>query len=159
MTPLLCPNCYPFSVCLIMGATTSDNVTSSLSQFLVEVALTKGELYVRYCLLQHFKRDGDNLLKFVLCANESTIIFRFEPSLVCAAAVCLARHTLGHPPWPEKAAQLSGYKCGDIQPCMVAMWRLMVASAGDEQQAVRDKYSSAKHNQVSTLNPSPALPF
>ena len=72
----------------------SDDTTESLSKYLAELSLVDGDPFLQY-----------------------------EPSLVAAASVCLARHTLGHSSWPESLAQRSNISFADLQPCLKDLHR------------------------------------
>jgi len=108
----------------------SDDTTESLSKYLAELSLVDGDPFLQY-----------------------------EPSLVAAASVCLARHTLGHSSWPESLAQRSNISFADLQPCLKDLHSAYLNADKHAQQAVREKYANAKHHQASTYNPPSALPF
>jgi len=110
--------------------TGSDEATESLSKYLAELTLVDGDPFLQYA-----------------------------PSTIAAAAVCLARHTLGHHAWPESVAERSEISFTSLRSCLQDLHRAYLNASSHQQQAVREKYSNAKHHQVSTLNPPTSLPF
>jgi len=108
----------------------SDESTESLSKYLAELSLVDGDPFLQY-----------------------------GPSIVAAASVCLARHTLGHASWPESLAQKANISFEELEPCLKDLHSAYLNADTHQQQAVREKYANAKHHQASTVNPPPALPF
>ena len=69
---------------------------------------------------------------------------RYSPSLVAAASVALARHTLGSEPWPETVAMSSGIAVAELQECLLALHQVYTMAEDCPQQAIREKYKSSK---------------
>ena len=67
----------------------SDDTTESLSKYLAELTVVDGDPFLQY-----------------------------SPSVVAAASVCLARHTLGHASWPESLALKSDISFTQLEPCL-----------------------------------------
>jgi len=78
---------------------------------------------------------------------------RYTPSLVAAASIALARHTMGTEAWPSDVAESSGISVHDLQECLVALHALYVQAEGSAQQAVREKYKNSKYHAVSDIPP------
>jgi len=78
---------------------------------------------------------------------------RYTPSLVAAASIALARHTMGVEAWPSAVAESSGISVQDLQECLVALHAVYVQAEGSAQQAVREKYKSSKYHAVSDIPP------
>jgi len=108
----------------------SDDTTESLSKYLAELTVVDGDPFLQY-----------------------------SPSVVAAASVCLARHTLGHASWPESLALKSDISFTQLEPCLKDLHKAYLNASTHQQQAVREKYANAKHHQASTLNPPTSLPF
>jgi len=108
----------------------SDESTDALSRYLAELSLVDGDPFLQY-----------------------------SPSLIAAASVCLARHTLGHASWPEALAIKAEISFADLEPCLKDLHKAYLNASTHQQQAVKEKYANAKHHQASTLNPPTSLPF
>jgi len=78
---------------------------------------------------------------------------RYTPSLVAAASIALARHTMGTEAWPSDVAESSGISVPDLQECLVALHAVYVQAEGSAQQAVREKYKNSKYHAVSDIPP------
>merc|ERR1719369_1642590 len=83
----------------------TDEKTQNLAMYLNELSLMSGENFLRY-----------------------------TPSLVAAASLALARHTVG-------------------QECLMALHAVYVQAEGSAQQAIREKYKSSKYHSVSEIPP------
>jgi len=97
----------------------------SLSLYLAELSLVDGENFLRY-----------------------------QPSQVAAAAVALARHTLGSEAWPELLASQAGYQVDDFKDCLLALHSTFSLAESSAQQAIREKYRATKYQAVSDLLPA-----
>jgi len=84
--------------------------------------------------------DGENFLKY-------------KPSLIAAASVALARHTLNVEAWSSIMQTKTGYQLEDLKECFVSLHTCFSKAEGNAQQAVREKYKAAKYFGVSDLNP------
>jgi len=78
---------------------------------------------------------------------------RYTPSLVAAASIALARHTMGVEAWPSNVAEASGISVHELQECLVALHAVYVQAEGSAQQAVREKYKNSKYHAVSDIPP------
>jgi len=108
----------------------SDETTTVLSHYIVELAMTEGEFYVSH-----------------------------TPSMMAASAICVAKHILGFQPWSDELTKLSGYSKQDLQSCVRNLCDLMSASIRSDQQTVREKYCNVKYLQVAHYNPPSHYPF
>jgi len=102
----------------------SDEKTTHLAMYLNELSLMSGENFLRY-----------------------------SPSLVAAASLALARHTLGSEPWPETVAMSSGIAVEELQECLLALHQVYTMAEDCPQQAIREKYKSSKYHSVSEILP------
>jgi len=102
----------------------TDEKTQHLAMYLNELSLMSGENFLRY-----------------------------TPSLVAAASLALARHTVGEEAWPEEVAESSGISLSELQECLLALHAVYVQAEGSAQQAIREKYKSSKYHSVSEIPP------
>jgi cyclin A len=93
----------------------TDEKTQHLAMYLNELSLMSGENFLRY-----------------------------SPSLVAAASLALARHTMGAEAWPASVAESSGIAVSELQECLLALHAVYVQAEDCPQQAVREKYKSSK---------------
>jgi cyclin-A len=68
----------------------------------------------------------------------------FLPSEMAAAAVALARHTVGVEPWPQELRDLTGLSLEQLGACLDPLTLAFEDAAAYPQQAVRDKYRASK---------------
>merc|ERR1712059_232165 len=89
-----------------------------------------------------------------LMAGERFLMY--SPSLVAAASVALARHTIleGEEAWPLNMAQAVGYSMDQLQECLLALHSIHTAAEDSQQQAVREKYRASKYHSVSEIQPA-----
>merc|ERR1712240_694242 len=107
----------------------SDKVTQALSQYIVELAMTR-QVYI--CHL---------------------------PSVLSASAICVAKHVLGYSPWTDEAAQWTGYTKADLTKCSRDLCNVMKAELSSDRRAVGEKYGKPLYYEVSFLNPPANYPF
>jgi len=93
---------------------------SALSAYLAELSLVEGESFLR-----------------------------FSPSLVAAASVALARHSLNLEAWTSNLQENTGYSLDDMKECFVNLHVCWSKAENNAQQAVREKYKAAKLFAVS----------
>ena len=91
-------------------------------------------------------------------------LVRFLPSVVAAASVFLAQHTLGRQPWTPTLEHYTGYVASDLEECVRALHAAHAASrAPTALPAIREKFNLGKFGAVAALAPaqheslSPAL--
>merc|ERR1711936_409219 len=104
------------------------------------------------------KRQVLRMEHLVMYLNELSLMsgenfLRYTPSLVAAASIALARHTMGTEAWPSDVAESSGISVHDLQECLVALHAVYVQAEGSAQQAVREKYKNSKYHAVSDIPP------
>ncbi|XP_059913520.1 cyclin-A1 [Gadus macrocephalus] len=87
------------------------------------------------------------------------LLVTFPPSLVAAAAYCLANYSLSRALWPGSLEEFTGYTLTDIVPCLKDLHRIHFSAESLPQQAVRGKYKSSKYGSVSLMTPPTTLPF
>ncbi|XP_004715453.1 cyclin-A1 [Echinops telfairi] len=117
-------------------------------------------------LLQYLCRQGvcmrtQNLAKYVaeLSLLEADPFLKYLPSLIAAAAYCLANYTVNRHFWPETLAAFTGYSLHEIVPCLNELHRTCLDMPQRPQQAIREKYKAPKYLQVSLLEPPAVLPL
>ncbi|KAL2094669.1 hypothetical protein ACEWY4_009388 [Coilia grayii] len=81
------------------------------------------------------------------------------PSKVAAASYSLANYTLNRTFWPDALYAFTGYTLAEIAPCIKDLHKLHQSAANRPQQAIREKYKSARYGGVSLLTPLDSLPF
>merc|ERR1740129_351123 len=83
---------------------------------------------------------------------------KFSPSLMAAASLALARHSLGSSEaevWTSELASFTGYQVEDFRECLLALHSMWGEAAASPQQAINEKYKSSKYHSVSELSPAP----
>lgn len=112
----------------MLGEEESEKV-AALASYLNELALVEGEQFLRY-----------------------------QPSLVAACCVALARHTLQvDEVWSDYMEERTGYQLDEMKECFVALHTTFSNAPEHPQQAVREKYKATKHFGVSELTPSAVI--
>jgi len=121
-----------------------------------DVSVPTSHLFVSK--LSEMAGSDERTTSFAMYLNELSLMsgdfLQFAPSMIAAASVALARHTLGQQAWPERVANISGYNVGNIQACLLALHESHVAAESCPQQAVREKYKSSKHHAVGEISPA-----
>jgi len=97
---------------------------AALAAYLSELALVDGEKFLRY-----------------------------TPSLMAAACVALARHTLLLDVWPSCLQERTGYKLDELKECLCSLHSCFGQAESSAQQATREKYKASKYYSVSDLSP------
>ena len=69
---------------------------------------------------------------------------QYSPSLMAAASLALARHTLGLEAWPAQVAETSKITMVEMQECLLALHVVYEKAEACPQQAIREKYKSSK---------------
>nr|XP_019591975.1 PREDICTED: cyclin-A1 isoform X1 [Rhinolophus sinicus]XP_019591976.1 PREDICTED: cyclin-A1 isoform X1 [Rhinolophus sinicus]XP_019591978.1 PREDICTED: cyclin-A1 isoform X1 [Rhinolophus sinicus]XP_019591979.1 PREDICTED: cyclin-A1 isoform X1 [Rhinolophus sinicus]XP_019591981.1 PREDICTED: cyclin-A1 isoform X1 [Rhinolophus sinicus]XP_019591982.1 PREDICTED: cyclin-A1 isoform X1 [Rhinolophus sinicus] len=117
-------------------------------------------------LLQYLRRQGvcvrtENLAKYVaeLSLLEADPFLKYLPSLIAAAAYCLANYTVNRHFWPETLAAFTGYSLSEIVPCLSELHKACLDIPHRPQQAIREKYKASKYMHVSLMEPPAALPL
>ncbi|KAM4809615.1 cyclin-A2 [Rhinophrynus dorsalis] len=82
---------------------------------------------------------------------------RYLPSVVAAAAFIIANYTINDDTWPASLAQFTDYTLESLKPCVLDLYQTYTSAATHQQQAVREKYKTAKHHAVSVLDPPETL--
>ncbi|XP_071950144.1 G2/mitotic-specific cyclin-A-like [Antedon mediterranea] len=109
-----------------LKASKADKKTEHLAKYLAELTLQQYDPYIKYL-----------------------------PSMIAASAVCLANHTMEKSAWNASLAYHSGYQSEDISQCVKDLYQTYLHASIAPQQAVREKYKSAKYSSAS-LTPAPA---
>jgi cyclin B len=82
-------------------------------------------------------------------------MLRYKPSVVAAAAVAMARKTVGKTSWNPTLEKYSGYTEADIAPCLTDMMVLIKPENGSGRksnlQAVKKKFSSTRCGEVAKM--------
>ncbi|KAF0885400.1 cyclin-A1 [Crocuta crocuta] len=114
-------------------------------------------------LLQYLRRQvvcirTENLAKYVaeLSLLEADPFLKYLPSLIAAAAYCLANYTVNRHLWPETLAAFTGYSLNEIVPCLSELHKACLDIPHRPQQAIREKYKASKYMHVSLMEP-PAI--
>ncbi|KAJ4837463.1 hypothetical protein Tsubulata_013173 [Turnera subulata] len=85
---------------------------------------------------------------------------RFLPSVIAASAIFLSRLTIqtDKHPWSVALQSCSGYRPSDLKECVLALHDLQLNRKESSLQAVREKYSQQKFENVATLTPPSEVP-
>jgi len=75
---------------------------------------------------------------------EAEMFLHFPPSIIAAAAVALARHTLGVAAWELSMVVKTGYNVEDFKECLICLHELFSKAPELPQQAIREKYKNQK---------------
>eukprot|EP00095_Tigriopus_kingsejongensis_P001224 maker-scaffold160_size295910-snap-gene-0.6 protein:Tk01224 transcript:maker-scaffold160_size295910-snap-gene-0.6-mRNA-1 annotation:"g2 mitotic-specific cyclin-a" len=110
---------------LFARQTDCDDETLCLAQYLSELTLMDAKVYLGY-----------------------------RPSIIGAASVALARHTLGLAAWPQNVVEMSSLNVEDFKDCLVNLHATFTEAPALAQQAIRDKYKHARFHGVSNLEPT-----
>ncbi|XP_008275601.1 cyclin-A1 [Stegastes partitus] len=84
---------------------------------------------------------------------------QYTPSIVAAAAYCLATYTINRSLWPDSLNAFTGYTMAEIVPCLTDLHKLSISAESCPQQAIRNKYRSSKYCRVSWITLPAVLPF
>ncbi|XP_048454068.1 cyclin-A1 isoform X3 [Rhincodon typus] len=90
---------------------------------------------------------------------EADVCLKYAPSLMAAAAYCLANYTINNAFWPQSLATFSGYSLVDIVPCLHDMHKTFLQAKLQPQQAIKEKYRSSKYLRISLIEPPATLPL
>ncbi|KAM4708237.1 cyclin-A2 [Discoglossus pictus] len=82
---------------------------------------------------------------------------KYLPSVVAAAAFVLANYLINDATWPESLVQLTKYTLESLKPCILDLHQTYLSATNHQQQAVREKYKTAKYHNVSTTEPPETL--
>ncbi|XP_069061622.1 cyclin-A1 [Pleurodeles waltl] len=117
-------------------------------------------------LLQYLQRHGvcvktENFARYVaeLSLLDSEPFLKYVPSLVAAAAYCLANYTMNKVFWPENLVSFTGYSLIEILPCLSDLHRACLRAPHLPQQAIREKYKNSKYRRVALVEPPAVLPL
>jgi cyclin A len=92
-----------------------DSEAKFLAQYLAELTLLDGQTYLH-----------------------------FIPSVIGAASVALARHTVGLTAWDSAMVNKTGLRIEDFKECLIFLHETFSNAAEYPQQAVREKYKHEK---------------
>ncbi|XP_020379365.2 cyclin-A1 isoform X2 [Rhincodon typus] len=121
---------------------------------------------VNQFLTQFLKEEGidgqmGSLAMYIaeLSLLEADVCLKYAPSLMAAAAYCLANYTINNAFWPQSLATFSGYSLVDIVPCLHDMHKTFLQAKLQPQQAIKEKYRSSKYLRISLIEPPATLPL
>ncbi|XP_024262825.1 cyclin-A1 [Oncorhynchus tshawytscha] len=106
-----------------------------------------------------FKTESLALYVAELSMLEVDPFLHYFPSMVAAAAFCLANYTLNRSLWPDALYTFTGYTLAEIVPCLKDLHKMYLSAYSRPQQAIREKYKGSKFGNVSMLSPPGDLPF
>ncbi|XP_078512132.1 cyclin-A1 [Lissotriton helveticus] len=117
-------------------------------------------------LLQYLQRHGvcvktENFARYVaeLSLLDAEPFLKYLPSLVAAAAYCLANYTMNKVFWPENLVSFTGYSLIEIVPCLSDLHRACLRAPHLPQQAIQEKYKNSKYRRVALVEPPSVLPL
>lgn len=82
---------------------------------------------------------------------------RYTPSMIAASAVCLTRQVFRLEAWNATLEHYTHYTQADLEPCLKLLGQIVLTTATQSLQAVKEKYSHRKFNQVSHNVPLDAI--
>ncbi|XP_068136466.1 cyclin-A2 [Hyperolius riggenbachi] len=88
---------------------------------------------------------------------DSDPFLRYLPSVVAASAFIIANYTLNDETWPDSLAQFTRYSLDSLRLCVIDLYHTFLSASTHQQQAVREKYKTAKYHAVSTIDPPESL--
>eukprot|EP00062_Callorhinchus_milii_P015910 gi/632966642/ref/XP_007899531.1/ PREDICTED: cyclin-A2-like [Callorhinchus milii] len=111
-------------------------------------------------LMHYFRQQQLNsrIESLALYLGELTLInadafLKYLPSMIAAAAFCLANYTITGFCWTTVLENFSGYSSKDIHSCLTDLHREYLKIAEHPQQAVREKYRGSKYHAVAKIDP------
>lgn len=110
-------------------------------------------------------KNEDHLAHYLCDLTLMDLAFlHFTASQIAVSAILLARHMLrpaNEAPGDieDMVMQISGYEPSQICACVKRLWEFHASVENLPQQAVREKYSDARYNQVSNLASPRDYPF
>nr|XP_004550179.1 cyclin-A1 [Maylandia zebra] len=113
-----------------------------------------------FMAIQSVCANTKNLALYVaeLSLLEMDPFLQYSPSMVAAAAYCLASYTINTSLWPDSLVAFSGYTMADISPCLTHLYKLYASAESRPLQGIREKYKNSKYCGVSWITP-PAFLF
>jgi len=106
---------------------------------------------VRFLKAAHADKRIVQLSCFILDGTlQSYNLLHFLPSQLAAAAVFIARRTVGRNSWSPTLLKYANYREEEIMPIAKAVMTAK-ASAAQELRAVNKKYTSSRYGGVATL--------
>ncbi|XP_060751995.1 cyclin-A1 [Tachysurus vachellii] len=124
-------------------------------------APTSHQFLMQYILEEAVCVKTANLALYVseLSLLEVDPFQHYLPSMIAAAAYCLANYTLNRALWPDSLYAFTGYTLSEIAPCLILLHQLHLAAKSRPQQAICEKYRSTKYCRVSLIKPLETLPL
>ncbi|XP_063300937.1 cyclin-A1 [Pelobates fuscus] len=117
-------------------------------------------------LLQYLKRHSvcPKTEQLAMYFAELTLLevepfLKYLPSMTAAAAYCLANYTINKTFWPQDLVAFTDYTLSEIVPCISDLHRLCLHAPHQVPQAIREKYKTPKHMQVSLIELPANLPL
>ncbi|XP_062309396.1 cyclin-A1 [Osmerus eperlanus] len=122
---------------------------------------TTHHFLLQYMTVQSVCSKTQNLALYVseLSLLEVDPFLQYVPSMVAAAAYCLANYTVNRTFWPDALGAFTGYTLSEIARCLKDLHKLYLGAESRPQQAIREKYKSSRYGNVSAVTPPPSLPF
>lgn len=100
----------------------------------------------------HIQNRGNLKLKFKcsylfqylseLTLLEADPYLQYLPSVLAAACIALARHTLDQEAWPQDLEDATRYKFEDLKPCISHLNQTFSNASTYPQQAIMEKYKA-----------------
>jgi len=113
-------------------------------------------------LVDGFSAHNENLAHLACYLAELTLphykFFKYPPSLVATASVCLALHTMNMPGWKQTLSRHIQFDRSLFDECLNNLHQLYVSAPKAQLKAVFNKYSHDKYLKVSdfkTITPRP----
>lgn len=110
-----------------------------------------------FCSWTSVSTEVEYLAKYLceLTLLHADPFLRFLPSEVACSALALAHHTLDLESWNSDLALYTGYDFNDFCECFKCLHATFCHAPAFPQQAIREKYSSARYHSVALYMPPP----
>ncbi|KAI5099826.1 cyclin-A1, partial [Silurus meridionalis] len=135
---------------LMLKVLSFDMTAPTSHQFLLQYIL-EGDVCVKTANLALYISE--------LSLLEVDPFLQFLPSMIAAAAYCLANYTLNKALWPDSLHAFTGYTLAEIALCLLQLHQLHLTAGSLPQQAICEKYRSTKYCSVSLIKPVDCLPL
>ncbi|XP_042189987.1 cyclin-A1 [Callorhinchus milii] len=135
---------------LLLKVLTFDMAVPTINQFLVQ-----------FLKEEETRENMSTLAMYVaeLSLLEADLYLKYTPSIIAAAAYCLANYTVNQTFWPDSLVVFTGYSLAEIGPCLNDLHKTFLQAKFQPQQAIREKYKGSKYMNISLIEPPATLPL
>ncbi|XP_061896039.1 cyclin-A2 [Entelurus aequoreus] len=122
-------------------------------------APTINQFLTQYFLHHHTSKQTQSLAMYLgeLSLVDCDPFLKYLPSQMAAAAYILANNTLTGASWPKSLVEKTGYTVEELRPCVEDLHQMYLNASQHAQQSIREKYKTAKTQEVSVIDPPETL--